>query len=64
MRHVVQRGGEGRPITLTVHKGVLSGVVFIDAGGYEDLEIDVETIPALIQGLQAIYTETISQEDS
>ena len=64
MRHVVQIVGEGCPITLTTYKGVLSGVVFIAMGGYEDLELSVEAIPALIQGLQAIYTETISQEDS
>lgn len=64
MRHVVQTRDQEYPITLTVYKGVLSGVVFINTGGHEDLGVEVETIPALIRGLQTIYTETISQEDS
>lgn len=64
MRHVIQVNGQDRPITLTVYKGFLNEVVFIDAGGGEELEIEAEEIPALIKGLRSIYTEAIRQEDS
>lgn len=62
MRHVIHTVGQDWPITLTTREGSLSGIVFIDAGGYEDIEVPTSAIPRLIDGLQAIYAETTTEE--
>lgn len=62
MRHVIQTVGQDWPVTLTTHEGSLSGIVFIDSGGYEDIEVPISAIPRLIDALQAVYAETTTEE--
>ena len=62
MKHVIKTDEQDWPVTLTTHEGSLSGIVFIDSGGYEDIEVPISAIPRLIDALQAVYAETTTEE--
>ena len=62
MKHVIKTDEQDWPVTLTTHEGSLSGIVFIVAGGYVDIEVPISAIPRLIDALQAVYAETTTEE--